>query len=69
MWPDNIESVNVFIAVSTQWRTGASGATGLDYTALEATMRMMNIKEHAEVLEDIRTLEDSALDTMRKNQK
>lgn len=69
VWPDNLQAVNVFIAASTQWRTGMNGATGLDYTALEATMRMMNIKEHGEVLDDVRVLEDTALDTMRKNQK
>ena len=69
VWPDNIVSVNVFIAASTQWRTSASGATGLDYTALEATMRMMGIADHGSTLEDVRVLEDTALDTMRKNQK
>lgn len=71
IWPDNLQAVNVFIAASTQWRTGAAGATGLDYTALESTMRMMGVKrkEHGEVLEDVRVLEDTALDTMRKSQR
>jgi hypothetical protein len=69
VWPDNILSVNVFISMSTQWRTGAAGATGLDYTALEATMRMMGITANGEILEDIRVLEDAALETMRKSQK
>ena len=71
VWPDNIQAVNVFIAAATQWRTGTAGATGLDYTALEAIMRMLGIKrkDMGEVLEDVRVLEDIALDTMRKNQK
>lgn len=71
VWPDNIQAVNVFIAAATQWRTGATGATGLDYTALESIMRMLGIKrkDMGEVLEDVRVLEDIALDTMRKNAK
>lgn len=66
VWPDNILAVNVFVSMSTQWRTGAMGATGLDYNALEATMRMMGIAVNGEILEEIRILEDAALETMRK---
>lgn len=65
VWPDNLIVVNVFVSMSTQWRTGAAGATGLDYTALEATMRMLGVEANGELLEDIRVLESSALETMR----
>lgn len=34
IWPDNVRSVNVFVAMSTQWRVGIAGASGLDYSAL-----------------------------------
>lgn len=71
VWSDNLQAVNIFIAASTQWRTGASGATGLDYTALESVMRMSCVKrgDMADLLEDIRIMEDVALETMRKSQK
>ena len=68
IWPDNLASVNVFIAMSTQWRTGMSGATGLDYGALPAVLRMTSVPraEWPEVFESIRVLEDAALEVMRR---
>jgi hypothetical protein len=64
-------AVNVFIAASTQWRTGMNGPTGLDYTALPVVMRMIGIApaDRADTFEGVRILEDAALDTIRKNQK
>ena len=71
IWPDNMQAVNVFIASSTQWRIDSKRATGLDYTAVESTMRMMGIKrkDMGDILEDIRVMEYEALDTMRKSNK
>lgn len=68
MWPDNAAAVNVFVQMSTQWRTGFAGATGLDYNVLPSVLRLGNVprKEWPEILESIRVLEDAALETMRK---
>lgn len=67
VWPDNLLAVNTFVAMSTQWRVGAMGATGLDYNALPAVMRMIGVpvQDRADVFEDVRTLEDAALTLMR----
>lgn len=68
VWPDNIRAVNVFIAMSTQWRTGMNGATGMDYSALPEVMRMTSIprRDWSEIFESIRVMEDAALEQMRK---
>lgn len=68
MWPDNALAVNAFIAMSTQWRVGMAGATGLDYGALPVVMSLAGVPaaERAGVFESIRVLEDAALETMRK---
>lgn len=54
--------------MSTQWRTGMAGATGLDYVALPAVLRMTSVPrgEWPEVFESIRVLEDAALEVMRR---
>jgi hypothetical protein len=67
LWPDNLESANVFIAMSSQWRTGAVGATGLDYAALPAVLRLLAIPRasQAQVFDDVRYMEGEALATMR----
>ena len=58
----------MFIAMSTQWRVGMSGATGLDYGALPGVLRMSGIarKDWAEVFEGVRVMEDAALQIMQK---
>lgn len=68
VWPDNLAAVNVFIAMSTQWRTGMNGATGMDYSALPEVMRMTGIprRDWSELFEAIRVMEDAALEQMRK---
>lgn len=71
VWPDNVEAVNLFISVSTQWRTSMNGVTGLDYNVLYHKMDRMNLsdEQYEELENEIRILEDSALETMRKSKK
>lgn len=69
VWPDNVQAINMFIAASTQWRVGLSGASGLDYSALESVLRMSGLprKDWPPLFEDIRVMEDEALKTMRED--
>ncbi|WP_041742284.1 DUF1799 domain-containing protein [Collimonas fungivorans] len=69
IWPDNLLAVNVFIQMSTQWRTGMSGATGLDYNSLPVVMRLMGVphSDRAETFECVRSMEDAALLQMQSN--
>ena len=68
VWPDNVSIVNVFTSMSTQWRVGMAGATGLDYNALPAVLRLLRVSraDQAEVFDGIRTMEAAALDVMGK---
>lgn len=54
--------------MGTQWRIGMSGATGLDYNALPAVMRLSGVPaaDRAEVFEGVRTMEDAALTKMHE---
>lgn len=58
--------MNALIAVSTQWRVGMSGATGLDYNVLPAVFRMLQIPESdwPDTFECLRILESEALKVM-----
>jgi hypothetical protein len=68
VWPDNFLPVNVFMSMTTQWRIGMNGVTGLDYSALEPVMRMMGVsrKKWPEVFQDIGIMEGAAMETIRK---
>lgn len=66
VWPDNWETVQVFISLNTQWRMGFSGPTGLDYTAIEPVLRLVAIptERWPELFLAIRIMERAAIDTM-----
>jgi len=53
--------------MSTQWRVGMNGATGLDYNALPVVMRFGGVipADRATVFEEVRIMEDAALTQMQ----
>lgn len=65
--PDVWPAFQLFRALSTQWRTGMAGATGLDYAAIPITGDLlgMSTEEIRTAFEDIRIMEGEALDVMR----
>lgn len=72
--PENWDAVNLFNQMGTQWRSSLvavkggfmSVRTGLDYTALEALMRMMGTHHKSDVLTRIQIMESAALEEMNK---
>ena len=66
IWPENREAVEVFLALSTQWRfEGMSGTYfGLDYPGVEAALRMLRIKDRRAVFDDLRAMERAALEEL-----
>lgn len=43
LWPCNLPAWQAWQGVLTQWRVGASGATGLDYVAVRAYLRAVGV--------------------------
>lgn len=70
VYPDNWESVRVFVALSRCWNIDSFNGIylGLDRPAIESTLRLMSIAPdlHAGIFEDLRVMEKSALDAMNK---
>ena len=64
--PDNWQPFLVFDGMSTQWRTGACGATGLDYNVIPLVAQSVGVKKKniPDILYDIRLLESEALKVM-----
>lgn len=64
--PDCELAVDAFCAISSQWRIGPGGPTGLDNTAIRPTLRMAGIKvpNWPWLFADLRTLEGEALATI-----
>ena len=71
LWPDNVDTFNVWSQLQTQWRVGMSGATGLDYTAVAAYLRdVVGIKKKdlPERFSEIRAMEIATLNEWAKLQ-
>ncbi|MBH3342450.1 DUF1799 domain-containing protein [Pseudomonas parafulva] len=69
VWPDAWPALRLFEAMSTQWRLGQGGASGLDYAAIPATSSMLGIKrrELFNIFPDLRILEIEALAVMAES--
>lgn len=67
LWPDNVQSVNVFAVICMQWRVGMNGAYALDYNVIEPALRMMRIppEDWPQVFEDITVMEPVGLRAIR----
>lgn len=66
VWPENWEALEMFLRISTQWRTSMGGPIGLDYGALEWLFRLYEVKEPRSLLEDLQVMEGAALTAMAK---
>ncbi|MFM0736813.1 DUF1799 domain-containing protein [Paraburkholderia xenovorans] len=74
VYPENWPAVQVFLALSTQWRAvGISTMTkarivhtGLDYAVIEPVFRMMGIKpkRRVAIFQKLRVMEEAALDAL-----
>ena len=68
VYPDVWPALDMLIDMQTQWRVGAAGATGMDYTALETLMRVKRVKtaDRADLLGDVRRMETAVLELWRE---
>lgn len=69
VWPENWPAFRLFNAMSTQWRTGACGATGLDYTAITSVAELIGMKKKQlrEIFPDLQVMEAEALLVTRES--
>jgi hypothetical protein len=69
VWLTNLDAVNLFVQLGTQWLVGPGGPYGLNYATLYLKMDRLGLspKRQMELEEDIRILEDAALAEMRKD--
>lgn len=64
--PDNWKTFVLFDSMSTQWRVGGIGATGLDYSVIPLVAKSLGFKRKdiSEILPYLRVMEAEALTVM-----
>lgn len=68
LWPDNWPAISLFTQLTTQWRIGFNGPTGLDYNVVfhELDRKGLAGEEYDELMAQIRVIESTALDEIHK---
>ena len=73
MWPENAQTLQVFLALNRCWRIdGMSGhCLGLDRPAIESALRLLQIhrRRHPQILLDLTEMEDAVLEVLEREQK
>ena len=64
VYPENVETVWLFLDCSTQWRVSAGAVLGLDYAALEAVMNIRGTGNRSGIFEGIRIMERAVLEEL-----
>ncbi len=66
LWPENVASVDLFLAVETQWhRAGMNGGhTGLDYVGVAAAMQLRG--DPPRLFDDVQLMEREFLAIMSR---
>jgi len=64
VWPEVWPVVDLFLKVQTQWRGGASGIIGLDYTAVRWIMELHEFDDHRALLQDLQVIEARVIETV-----
>lgn len=62
IWPENVETVSLFLRLQTQWVIGAMGGfVGLNYPSVLAVLDFLKVENRAEVFEGLQVMERAAL--------
>ncbi|EJE49574.1 Phage related hypothetical protein (DUF1799) [Acidovorax sp. CF316] len=71
VWPEHVDACLLFCSVSTQWRVGMGGATGLDYPAVFATLDRMyrgkTDEQRDAIFADLQVIERAALEHLNES--
>lgn len=65
IWSDNVGTLQCFIGLSTQWRSGMNGVTGLDYAAVSVVIEMNEVLDKKAVFNELQAMEMEVLRVMR----
>lgn len=70
-WAQNTHAYELLVSMSSQWRMGPTGPTGLDYAALPAVLRLAGIPraDWTDTFEALRVMESEALSVMNEARK
>jgi hypothetical protein len=67
LWEENAEPFDLFVKLQTQWRSGPSGFTGMDYAGVRAALAMMRRRMTPELFGLLQVMETAGLKALRES--
>jgi hypothetical protein len=62
IWPENLQTVQLFLDCQTQWRATGSGVIGLDYGVVLALASLSGATDPLALLRDLQVMEVRAVE-------
>ena len=62
IWPENLETVELFMDVQTQWRTTSGGVIGMDYGVVLSLLSLKGATDPLAVIRDLQVMETRAVE-------
>lgn len=72
VWPENWQSLELFVALGTQWNVSAMGHyLGINYPAVDAIMNILAVpkKQKPDLFSDLQIMERAALEYINRDKK
>jgi len=69
VWPEHEDVVGVYCMCARQWRATSGGFIGLDLNVALAVMALYDVTDPCLCLEDLRIMEDQAVEIMNRKAK
>lgn len=69
LWEENVQVVQMFLRMQTQWVVGMGGPVGMHYPSLEWLCKLYAVTDPAAMLEGIQVMEVAALAFFAENRK
>jgi hypothetical protein len=66
VWPENADTLQLFLKLQTQWNVTAGGFVGLNYPGVLAVFEICGVSDRAQVFEDLQAMEAAALVVLNK---
>lgn len=66
VWPDNADTVMMFMRLQTQWNVIAGAFIGLNYQSAQFLIKIHGVENEAEMMDDLQAMEIAALQVMNK---
>lgn len=61
IWPDNLDTMLMFLRMGTQWRVSMTGLLGMDYNVLFDLFNLYGTVDRVIMLEDLQAMERAVI--------